>query len=62
MALIDTLPAAPRTQRGPLQILRAILAPALRRSEAAPATASRASRRPAHEAEYLADIGMEVGF
>lgn len=58
MALVDT--HATGTQ-GPAQALRAIFK-LFKRS--APKTKAEAmvQKRPQHEANYLADIGMEVGF
>lgn len=58
MALLDT--HAPETQ-GPAQILRAVLRafqPSARKTKAE----AMVQKRPQHEANYLADIGMEIGF
>ncbi len=58
MALLDT--HAPETH-GPAQILRSLLKvfkPAARKTKAE----AMVQKRPEHEANYMADIGMEVGF
>ncbi len=58
MALLDT--HAPETH-GPAQILRTLLnvfRPAARKTKAE----SMVQKRPHHEVNYMADIGMEVGF
>lgn len=64
MAAIDTIPAyGSRTADAPARTLRRLIGwlPFLGASRtAAPATTE--AKRPAHEANYLADIGMEIGF
>ncbi len=63
MALTDysaTSGAAPFASLG--RILSRLVPVSRRRESAAEVTQASAKARPAHEANYLADIGMEIGF
>lgn len=58
MALLDTHASE---AQGPAQILRTLFKafqPSARKTKAE----SMVQKRPQHEANYMADIGMEVGF
>ncbi len=65
MAAIDNFPAygTPSAAAPSLSLRRLFGWLGFRRPEYTAATpAPEARKRPAHEANYLADIGMEVGF
>ena len=58
MALLDT--HAPATQ-SPAQIIRSLFK-VFQRSNRKTKAEAMVQKRPQHEANYMADIGMEVGF
>ena len=63
MAMTDYPGTSTAAPMAPLGGLLSRLMPMLRRKAAvAEETQPRAKARPAHEANYLADIGMEIGF
>lgn len=63
MALTDYTATGTATPLASFSRILARLMPASRRRDReAVAVAAPAKTRPAHEANYLADIGMEIGF